>query len=371
VSSPHLRRATFLLCALSAGLPAHAGAQQSRPSIIAVDNAASADIAVDNNGNHATRLFVDSEISAGIGGGFEAILWPIAQKLTNGDWQRDIWIAELRYEHPGPVAVRVDAGVIPSPIGLSSVFRRPHMNPTIAQPSSTFAALPPLQFRGPRTTLLGPLYPMGGQVTVSGAHWDARAAVMDTSPLRARGVLPVDVRGVTGNAPDAPRFTNVVIGGGITPFVGFRVGTSFAHGGFMRAGESPTVTADHNAAVATVESELSFRFTKLLGEYVRDSVETDADTQMPSGWYVQGQQTLAPRWFAAGRLERLSSPVALPTLAPFIPVDQHLTSVEEVLGYRVTPDLTLRVGHRARRTFGRPGFDNQFEASVVWWKRWL
>jgi len=52
-------------------------------------------------------------------------------------------------------------------------------------------------------------------------------------------------------------------------------------------------------------------------------------------------------------------------------VDQHLAGVEEVVGFRVTPELTLRVGHRARRGFGRAGYDNQAEASIVWWRRWF
>ena len=359
------RRATFLLCALSALIPTLAAAQQARPSILAIDNAASFDVAVDNNGNRATRVFMDAVISVGLGSGFEAIVWPISQKLSNGDWQRDVWIASLRYQHPGPIAIRIDGGVIPSPIGLTSFIRRPHLNPTISQPSSVFSGLPPLQVRGPRTTLLGPVYPVGGQVTVSGAHWDARAAVMDSAPLRARGVFPVEARGVS--SPDPPRFTNLVVGGGVTPRVGLRIGASVTHGGWMRAGESPTVRADGDATVMTVESEFSFRFTKLSGEYVRDSVETNAGTRVPSGWWIQGQQTLAPRWFAAGRIERISARAALPLTT----AQQRLSSVEEVLGFRVTPDLTFRVGHRARRGFGRPGFDNQIATSVVWWKRWL
>ncbi len=63
------------------------------------------------------------------------------------------------------------------------------------------------------------------------------------------------------------------------------------------------------ATIVTVEAELSFRYTKLLGEWVRDTIETPpATTRSPSGWYVQGQQTLTPRWFVAGRVERMIGP---------------------------------------------------------------
>ena len=81
---------------------------------------------------------------------------------------------------------------------------------------------------------------------------------------------------------------------------------------------------------------------------------------------MQGQQTLAPHWFAAGRVERMSSPFVIGTI-----MEQHLTGVEETLGYRVTPDVTIRIGHRARRTFGAAGFGHVAAVSVVWWRRWM
>jgi hypothetical protein len=244
-------------------------------------------------------------------------------------------------------------------VGLANLtVRRPHLNPTISQPASLFSQLPTLEARGPRGNLLGAVYPFGGQVTVSGAQWDARAAVIDTSPLRRRGIF-VD--------PKPPRFTNVVVGGGVTPYIGFRIGASVTHGGWMRAGESPTNTVGRDATVYTVESELSFAHTKLAGEWARDSIDTSTETRVVSGWFVQGQQTLAPRWFVAGRAERIASPFVTPISVEV----QRLITFEEVLGYRLTPEITVRAGHRARQGFGRPGFDHQYAVALVWWKRWI
>jgi hypothetical protein len=118
----------------------------------------------------------------------------------------------------------------------------------------------------------------------------------------------------------------------------------------------------------TVESEFSYRYTKLLGEWTRDTLETSSGEQVASGWFVQGQQTLTPRWFVAGRVERMSA-LALTPLATA--EQQHLDGVEETLGFKVTPELTVRVDHRARRGFGRSDFDHQAAVSLVWWKRWL
>lgn len=340
--------------------PAATHAQQSRPSRVAVDTVATIDGAFDNNGNGATDLVIDAIVSVGLGRGIEVISWPIAQRLAvTGEWSQDVWIAALRYERPGAIGLRVEGGLLPSPLGLANLtVRRAHLNPTISQPSSLFSPLPSLGPGEPRPNLLGAIYPFGGQVTVSGSHWDARAALIDTSPLRRRGVFA---------DPKPPRFANLVIGGGVTPFVGFRVGASVAHGGWQRAGESPLTTADQNATVVTVESELSFAHTTLAGEWIRDTVGTTSGSRVASGWFMQGRQTLTPRWFVAGRVERIASPLVSAGLVR----QQSLISSEETLGYRLTPEFTVRAAHRARRNFRSPAYQHEFTLSAVWWKRWL
>jgi hypothetical protein len=183
--------------------------------------------------------------------------------------------------------------------------------------------------------------------------------VIDTSPLRSRRIF------ATANPP---RFANVVVGGGITPMVGLRIGSSVTHGGWMRAGEQPQITEDQDATVITLEGEYSAGYTKVIGEWVRDLLETSTGDESVTGWWLQGQQTLSPRWFVGGRIERVDAPALTPdgTLD-----DQDFTGIEEVIGFRLTPELTFRAGHRARRLFGRSGFDNQLAVSAVWWKRWF
>jgi hypothetical protein len=343
------------LLILAAGAPA--SAQQARESRIAIDTSMALDESA-GNGNTATGFIVDAVIAADLGRGFQAIVRPFVQRLAaTGEWNRQIWIATVRYERAGPVALRVDAGLIPSPIGLANLMLRPHLNPTISLPASLFTPLPAVQLRGPSTRLIGAVYPYGAQATVSGLHWDARAAIIDTSPLRPRRIFA---------QTNPPQFANLVVGGGVTPFVGFRVGTSVARGGWVNTETSPTFAANHDATVVTAEAELSFRYTKLSGEWTHDSLGTDTGTRVARGWFVQGLQTLTPRWFAAGRVEGMSAP-AVPPIAV---VDQQLRGFEEVIGYRLTPEITLRGGHRARRVFGRDVYDHIAEASIVWWKRW-
>jgi hypothetical protein len=354
-----LRTGVALLTALALLLgSAPAAAQQAQRSRVALDSVAAFDEAVDENGNFATGVVLDSVVSVEIGRGFEAFARPFLQRLASGEWNRQVWIASLRYERAAAVNLRIEAGLIPSPVGLANMMLRPHLNPTISLPSSLFTSLPPLELPSPRTTLLGVLYPYGVHATMSGARWDARAAVIDTSPLRSRRVFA---------RTNPPRFTNVVIGGGVTPIVGLRLGASVTRGGWQRAGETPEVTDDRSATVVTLESEYSFAYTKLAGEWVYDVLETGSGNESASGWFVQGQQTLTPRWFAAARVERMS--------APGLTIDgtrqeQDFTGTEATVGYRLTPELTLRGSHRARKGFARPGFDHQATASVVWWRRW-
>jgi hypothetical protein len=334
-------------------------AQEARPSLLAIDTVASFDESADFSDNYATGLSADALVSVGLGRGLEGVMWPIVQRLGSGQWNHDLWIASLRYERAGPVGVRVEAGLVPSPVGLANyIGRRPHHNPTIAQPSSLFSTLPSLEPQGPRANLLGAVYPFGGQVTLSGRRWYGRAAVIDTSPLRRRRIF---------SRINPPRFTNVVIGGGVTPVVGFHIGASVTHGGWMRAGEAPAITAQQDATVVTVESEFSVAHTKLAAEWVKDLIETSTGDRTASGWFIQGQQTLAPRWFVAARVERISSPL----VTPLVFQRQRLVGFEEVLGFRLTPEFTLRIGHRARRSFGQAAYVHQAEASIVWWRRWI
>ena len=130
-------RTWCLVCAITLSTPVVALAQQARPSRLAIDTVAAIDESVDGNRNDATGVVVDAIVSVSLGRGFEGIVWPVVQRLPTGRWYQDVWIATLRYERAGPIGVRVEGGLIPSPIGLANLtVRRPHLNPTISQPSS-------------------------------------------------------------------------------------------------------------------------------------------------------------------------------------------------------------------------------------------
>ena len=68
------------------------------------------------------------------------------------------------------------------------------------------------------------------------------------------------------------------------------------------------------------------------GEWVRDRIETTTGDRIASGWFLQGQQILAPRWFVAGRVEQSMS---APLVTPLFVEQQRLLGFEEVLGFRL------------------------------------
>ena len=357
-----VRRAIAAAAGLAAVLSASPAAAQrlATPSWLTLDTSADVDRAVDASGATTTGAIFDAYIAARVAPGLELVARPWTQRQASGEWNRQLWLAAVRYEHTGSVGVRVEGGLITSPVGLANLSLRPHLNPTVAQPSSLFQALPPPEAQSPRLTLLGAVYPLGVSTTVSGAHWDVRGAVIDTSPVRAR-------RTFGSNNP--PRFTNVVVGGGITPVVGLRFGGSVTRGAWRRADELPVSDSDRMATIVTVEAEWAFRFTKLAGEWTRDMLETSTADEVESGWYIQGQQTLTPRWFVAARVERLEGPPVLG--APPGSSRQTFAGAEETVGFRITPEITVRASYRARRLFSQQDFSHQAMASVVWARRWF
>src|SRR4051812_21997524 len=92
--------------------------------------------------------------------------------------------AALRYERPGPVMIRLDAGYITSPIGLGMFDTRASLNPTILPHFNYFLPMPALESGVPFVDPIASSYPSGGVVTLSTNHWDARAALVNSMPTR-------------------------------------------------------------------------------------------------------------------------------------------------------------------------------------------
>jgi hypothetical protein len=269
---------------------------------------------------------------------------------------REIYQAGIRYERPGRVATRVDAGYIVSPVGLGMLDARPSLNPTIAPHLSYLVPMPSFDTKAPRVAPVALTYPLGAQATLSTARWDARVAVTSTTPARTF------VLGAYTN-PNPPTTPSLVVGAGVTPVAGFRAGVSFATGRYASTNEVGSELVARAMTMAGVEAEYSFGYTRVSGELVRTAFDRPTGgTAAAYEWFIEGVQTLAPRWFVAARQETAVSPAAI--------AQRELKTVETSVGFRVAPEWTVRGSYYAREFYGAPQWDNQIGASLVWARRW-
>jgi hypothetical protein len=349
-----------MLCcvAITSGAAAGQTLTGGRTAIEAVAAVASTSDAPDD-----PFVWLDFATTIRVSTGFDVVVRPYARRLPGGDWDALFYQAQIRYQ-PGS-GVRIDAGIITSPFGLGALELRPDLNPLVSYPFYYFSPLPRFDQYANDVQLLSGGYPLGAVVSWSGANWDARAAVTDSTPARSRKVF--------GSGPSStPQF---IAGGGFTPLIGLRIGAGVAAGKYRRTSDTefydaaPGTLTDADAILFNLEAEYSFRYTRLSGEWVRDRFDTDADGAVSRGYYVQAVQTLTPRTYAAARFTSASAPVLQ------VPIGQTTRRTRSALevtgGYRLTPELTLKGGYQASRPFGGSDWSHGAVWSLVWSQRWF
>ena len=283
----------------------------------------------------------------------------VFRRSFDGTWQAQMYELALRYERPGRVGVRIDAGQFTSPIGLSILENRPDQNPIVSQHSTLYLPIPFYEGGTPSTNLLAAAYPLGAKVTVSGAKWDARAAVIDSSPVRGRPFFG-------DNKP--PRMANVVAGVGLTPYIGLRFGAAYGTGAYAAESEVRDKTrGDRRATLAQLEAEWSFRHTRIAGEFLWTTRElARSDSTVDGGW-IEVMQTIHPRMFLAARYDDQWTDWTSP--ADNAARHETYRRVETGAGFRVTPELTLRASYMTRKGYVVGFWDDQLLASIVFAKR--
>jgi hypothetical protein len=325
-------------------------AQESAAARISAETVVSASMF---SGNDRPGAMFDATARVEVGHGATVVIRPWAWRRPDATWTAQWYQLQLRYQTRTRVPIRLDAGIITSPLGLNTLQMRADLNPTIASVFYYVAPLPRFEATFDRLSAISAGYPLGAIVSVSGARWDARGGITDGTPARPRA---------PGRAGQPRPMPQAIFGGGISPVAGVRLGAGFAHGGYRRA------TAGNPGASATVfnvEAEYAFNQTRLSGEWIQDRFRAAPQTFVTRSFYAQGVQTITPRLFGAGRVVRTESP-------PFFISRQiaHRTTVELTAGYRVTTDWTVRGGYIQERAYNRSDWDHQATASIVWAKRW-
>ncbi|MBY0494681.1 MAG: hypothetical protein K2Y23_10735 [Cyanobacteria bacterium] len=350
-------RVVVVVAAACVATTAPASAQTSR---LALDVVAAADV---DRGSQVTRKatgWFDLFGAVRIAENLDFRVRPVVFRRTfDGSWKTQLYELALRYERPGRVGLRVDAGQFTSPIGLSLLENRPDKNPIVSQHSTLYLPIPFYEGGTPSTNLLAAAYPLGARLTVSGSKWDARVAVIDSSPVRGRPFFG-------DNKP--PRMANVVAGFGVTPYIGLRFGAAFGAGDYAAAREVRDKTrGDRRATIGQVEGEWAFRYTRIAGEFLWTRRELAAvDSRVNGGW-IEATQTVHPRVFLAARYDDQWTDWRQVSAN----VDRHETyrRIETGVGVRVMPEVTLRASYMTRKGYVVSFWDDQFLASIVFAKR--
>jgi hypothetical protein len=337
--------------------PVAAAAQVPR---VALDVVAAADGDAGSFVNREATGWFDAFAAVRLFEGLDFRARPVVfRRSFDGEWQTQMYELALRYERPGPVGLRVEAGHFQSPIGLAILENRPNLNPIVSQHSTLYLPIPRYEAGTPTTFLLAASYPLGARVTVSGARWDLRAALTDSSPIRGRPFFG-------DNKP--PRMANYIVGGGITPMIGLRFGLAAAYGEYAAQEEVRNQSrGDRHAGIVQAEGEWSFRYTRIAGEWIWTRRELATNESRVYGGWIETTQTLTPRIFVAARYdEQWTKWQSVPDLADR---GESYRRVETSVGFRVLPEVTLRASYMTRDGYVVGFWDDQFLASIVYAKK--
>jgi hypothetical protein len=316
---------------------------------VAIDTVVGTQDYFEDGGAWKTQLIIDPFTTVKLATGLQVSVRPLFWRVMTGAWEHELVHASVRYEFHKGSRWRVEAGKFTSPIGLGMTENRANVNDgVIWWHRGYYSFLPPLGGGAAPHALISSIYPAGAQVNTSGDHWDARAAVIDRAPA---DFFRLD---------DAPRRVNGVIGGGVSPRQGMRLGAGTAWG---RSGDA---TGSDPYVLVNVEGEFAIAYTKVSGEWTRDRFETPSGDRIAHGATLQVKQTITPRIYVHSRGTVIESPVTVAG-AP-----QNRTSwyVDTTAGYLLSPEVTLRLGHAVIQRWNATSVDHQFGASVVWARRW-
>ena len=360
-------RLRLAICLMLILAPFSASAQSSR---FALDAVAAVDADEGSSVTRKSTAWFDVFGAARIVEGLDFRARPVVfRRSFDGAWQTQMYELALRYEKPGKIGFRIDGGVFPSSLGLAILENRPDKNPVISQHSTLYLPIPRVSVSKPTTTyeagtpttwLLAASYPLGARVTVSGSKWDARVAVVDSSPIRGRPFFG-------DNKP--PRMANVVAGIGFTPYIGVRFGAAFASGDYADESEVRDKSrGDRHASVAQIEGEWSFRYTRIAGEmaWTQRALATQ-DATVDGGW-IEITQTLHPRLNIAARYDHQYTEWVAPDGRQ---LHEPYQRVETAVGFRLLPEVTLRASYMTRNGYVVAFWDDQFLVQALFAKRFF
>jgi hypothetical protein len=318
---------------------------------IALDTVVGVQDYFDDAGAWKTQLIVDPFGTVEVAPRLQVSVRPLIWRVMMGEWEAYVAQASIRYEFEKGSKWRVEAGKFTSPVGLGMTENRASVNDSIIWwHRGYYSYLPAIGGDAAPHALISSIYPIGVQAGTSAEHWDARVAFIDRAPADFF------------HTEDPPFRPNGVVGGGISPRQGMRIGAAAAWGRSGDANMSDPYT------LVNVEGEYAFGYTKISGEWTRDRFETPTGNRAARGATLQVRQTLTPRVYVHSRATAIRSPVTVVATGE-VP-DRTSWYTDTTLGYLVNAETTVRVAHSAIRRWSAPAVDHQIGVSIVWSKRW-
>ena len=348
-----MRRAALAVCAalLATAGSAEAQTSSSGTRAVAFDTVVGVQDFYDDAGAWKAQLIVDPFTTVEVAPRLQVSFRPILWRVMMGDWEAYVVHASVRYEFEKRTKWRVEAGKFTSPVGLGMMENRASVNDGIIWwHRGYYSFLPAMGGGAAPHALISSIYPIGIQANTSAKHWDARVAFIDRAPTDFF------------HMEDAPFRPNGVVGGGLTPRQGLRIGGAAAWG---RSGDA---TISEPYTLVNIEGEYAFGYTKISGEWTRDLFETPAGDRESRGATLQVKQTLTPRLYLHTRATAITSPVTIAATGE-VP-DRTSWYTDTTAGFLVNEETTVRLAHSAIRRWNAPAVDNQIGLSVTWAKCW-
>lgn len=238
----------------------------------------------------------------------------------------------IRYA-PSPKFV-VDAGRLTPIIGTFSSRRFSTRNPLIGIPDGYS-----LQ------------YPLGAEISGEARYVDYRVGMVS---------LPAEH---LNYVPHTTERLRPAIGGGITPFVGARIGGSFTVGPYLNNSLTPAQLGgqkwtDFDQRVIALDASFSRGYLETHAEYAQGRYEVPNRANAVTGttYYAEAKYTLTPRFFIAGRAERNHYPfIRQTTGVTWVANLTDFVDGEVGGGYRVTTTSILKVSVRGDRWWVKTG----------------
>ena len=195
-------------------------------------------------------------------------------------------------------------------------------------------------------------YPLAIKLSGESRHFDYRAALVS---------LPTTHDNYT---PEPTARLRPALGGGVTPFVGFRLGGSFTMGPYLNKSLTPMQLgarnwADFDQRVIAFDASFSRGYLETHAEFSQGRYEVPNRAKAITGmtYYGEAKYTFTPRLFFAARAERNHYPFIRPTASGTSWIANLTDFVDGEVGggYRVTASSILKVSVRGDRWWVRPG----------------